>query len=492
MIPEYKQQAQDAQDAQDAKNLELKKSLHKFASSGDVEAITALFEANPELDINIVSKGKNIALHSALSHNQQGLIIDYLISQGADIHAFNTKGYNPVILAIIHCQRNGCQALQKLINAGADCTSKFGRCRFSGMSPLDLAIQCNNKAAATLIERIRLEKKTTIDEKEVNSAQEIPAAKKNNHGTCPLCQCSVKFPTKMSFILNDQGHAEKKERERSITQLCEVIQSNPHEPTKEHYTSRKYLDQFLSHAGGNAFEKLCKIEYHGIGNKNKLRKELSESYSILHAVQQCCDDLGKTSERIETDPPIHLEQVFLIDLCSGKSLTTALCGALFPSEPCDPGYGNNHFLAVDRLPTHLIPHFLQDANASYLSRDIMIPEFFTELEKEVHRQAAEGRTAILVGMHLCGNLSERAIEVFQRIPLIKALILSPCCLPKLRRGIPFDSFQRHEEEDLYVTWSRYLEEKMDENSQHTNLTVQRYFDKEVHSIKNAIITGVKR
>jgi hypothetical protein len=33
---------------------------------------------------------------------------------------------------------------------------------------------------------------------------------------------------------------------------------------------------------------------------------------------------------------------------------------------------------------------------------------------------------------------------------------------------------------------------MDENSQKGNLTVERYFDKEMHSIKNAIITGVKR
>jgi hypothetical protein len=271
-----------------------------------------------------------------------------------------------------------------------------------------------------------------------------------------------------------------------------VIQTNQHQPTKELYTSRKYLDQFLSHAGGSAFEKLCKIEYHGIGNKNKLRKEISESYSILHAVQQCCLDLG-ISDRIENNPIDHLEHVFLIDLCSGKSLTTALCGALFPSEPSAPGYGNNHFLAVDQLPVHLIPHFLQDANSTYLSRDIMIPEFLVALEQEVYRQTAGGRTAILVGMHLCGNLSERAIELFQRIPLIKALILSPCCLPKLRSGITdFDSFQKHEEEDMYIAWSRYLEEKMDENSQKGNLTVERYFDKEMHSIKNAIITGVKR
>jgi len=127
---------------------------------------------------------------------------------------------------------------------------------------------------------------------------------------------------------------------------------------------------------------------------------------------------------------IRLEQVFVIDLCSGKSLTTSLYGALFPSEQSKPGYGNNHFLAVDRLPVHLIPYFLQDANLSYLSQDITIPEFFAEVEQEVHRHTDEGRTAILVGMHLCGNLSERAIELFRRIPLIKALVLSPCCCTK--------------------------------------------------------------
>jgi hypothetical protein len=481
-----------AEQPQDVNDGELKKSLRKFAGSGDVEAITALFEAFPDLDINMTSKGKNNALHSALSHNQQGFIIDYLIKQGADIHAFNTKGFNPLILAIIHCQRNGIRALEKLISAGVDCTSTFMRGKFSGLTPLDLAVQFNNKQAATkLLEQIHWKKRhTSIDEEKVNPLK--VHTKKKNHSTCPLCQCSVKFPTKLSYVLNDQDQAEKKERERSITWQDEVIQTNQHQPTKELYTSRKYLDQFLSHAGGSAFEKLCKIEYHGIGNKNKLRKEISESYSILHAVQQCCLDLG-ISDRIENNPIVHLEQVFLIDLCSGKSLTTALCGALFPSEPSAPGYGNNHFLAVDQLPVHLIPHFLQDDNSTYLSRDIMIPEFLVALEQEVHRQTAGGRTAILVGMHLCGNLSERAIELFQRIPLIKALILSPCCLPKLRSGITdFDSFQKHEEEDMYIAWSRYLEEKMDENSQKANLTVERYFDKEMHSIKNAIITGVKR
>jgi len=477
------------QQALDANNGVLKTTLHRFAGSGDVEAIAALFQANPDLDINISSKGKNTALHSALSHNQQGLVIDYLISHGANVMAFNTKGFNPLVLAIIHCQ-NGTQALEKLIKAGVDCTSTFGRGKFSGLSPMDLAFQCNNEQATHLLENLQLKHKAVFDEK--------PPAQKKNHGSCPLCRCSVKFPTKMSFILNDQQDAERKQNERlMILQQDQVIETvRTHDPKKlmkELYTSRKYLDQFLSHSGGSAYEKLCRIEYHGIGNKNKLRKEISESYSILRAVEQCCDDLrNTTSGRSETDSVIQLEQVFVIDLCSGKSLTTALCGALFPSERSEPGYGNNHFLAVDRLPVHLIPHFLQDANSSYLSRDIMIPEFFAELEQEVHRHSVEGRSAILVGMHLCGNLSERAIELFRRIPLIKALVLSPCCLPKLRKGVTaFDLFEKDRGEDPYFAWSRYLEERINEESKETNLTVRSYFDSYMHSIKNTIITAVK-
>jgi hypothetical protein len=487
------------QQAVDANNGVLKTTLHKFAGSGDAEAITALLQANPDLDINISSKGKNTALHSALSHNQQGLVIDCLISYGANVMAFNTKGFNPLVLAIIHCQ-NGTQALEKLIKAGVDCTSAFGRGKFSGLSPMDLAIQSNNEQAKTLLENMQLKQKAVIDEK--------PPSQKKNHGTCPLCRCCVKFPTKMSFILSQQEDAEKKERERLILQQDQIIESkrthDPKQLMKKLYTSRKYLDQFLTHSGGSAYEKLCRIEYHGIGNKNKLRKEITESYSILHAVEQCCDDLRNidTSDRSETDSVIQLEQVFVIDLCSGKSLTTALCCALFPSEQSEPGYGNNHFLAVDRLPVHLIPHFLQDANSSYLSRDIMIPEFFAELEQEVRRHTIEGRTAILVGMHLCGNLSERAIELFRRIPLIKALVLSPCCLPKLRKGVTvFDLFEKNIGEDPYFAWSRYLEERinedmtneetMNEESKGTNVAVRSYFDTYMHSIKNTIITAVK-
>eukprot|EP00471_Norrisiella_sphaerica_P011299 CAMPEP_0184496396 /NCGR_PEP_ID=MMETSP0113_2-20130426/33853_1 /TAXON_ID=91329 /ORGANISM="Norrisiella sphaerica, Strain BC52" /LENGTH=229 /DNA_ID=CAMNT_0026883003 /DNA_START=314 /DNA_END=1003 /DNA_ORIENTATION=+ len=43
------------------------------------------------------------------------------------------------------------------------------------------------------------------------------------------------------------------------------------------------------------------------------------------------------------------------------------------------------------------------------------------------------RTAILIGIHLCGTLSSVAVQIFQKVPLLSSLILSPCCMPRRRR-----------------------------------------------------------
>ena len=143
---------------------------------------------------------------------------------------------------------------------------------------------------------------------------------------------------------------------------------------------------------------------------------------------------------------------------------------------------------MDKLPTHLVPHFLQNENVSYLSRNIMSEDTLLELEREVYRQTKEaGRTAILVGMHLCGHLSERAIDMFKRIPLIQAIILSPCCLPKVRS----DAFEVRltEHEDSYVAWSHYLKEAVQKSVVDKGQNIRLYHDSEVHSIKNAVIIG---
>merc|ERR1719253_2154851 len=61
----------------------------------------------------------------------------------------------------------------------------------------------------------------------------------------------------------------------------------------------------------------------------------------------------------------------------------------------------------------------------------MSREIQAELAEMVRYHSSEhGRTCILVGMHLCGLLSEKAIEFFARMPEVRGLVLSPCCLPR--------------------------------------------------------------
>lgn len=252
--------------------------------------------------------------------------------------------------------------------------------------------------------------------------------------------------------------------------------------------SRKYLDRFLQ---SPAYEIICRIDYHGVNNMHKLRKEVSESYAMLDSIQGCCAELGI---------PETLDNVYVIDLCSGKSLTTAIGGALFPK---------GLFLAVDKLEPHFVPHFGQQANTEYLSHDVMTRPFFNLLEQKVQKvlRLEPDRVVILIGMHLCGHLSIRAIDLFHRIPLIRGMILSPCCLPK-RYGIEIrPSVQDNDDTlaptDIYGHWCNHLTEMIqkkgeavatttnEQSSRPSESRVSMHRDRDMHTIKNCIIRTLR-
>mmetsp|Transcript_29136 Transcript_29136/g.33851 ORF Transcript_29136/g.33851 Transcript_29136/m.33851 type:complete len:500 (+) Transcript_29136:39-1538(+) len=490
------------QQALEANNKNSCKTLHQFASFGDTEAVKSLVENHPDgkIDINIVApRSKNTALHCALIFKQQGFIIDYLISKGADINAFNCKGYNPITYAIIHC-RPGTQALQKILHSRPSLsTITFFKGRFEGLTIVDVARQHKNEEAVRILQKVasslstdKLDEKvftqyeggsSNATEKIINNrgyCQEVGISDKGK-GVCPICNFKVKYPVKMSFIEFNQKQAEK-----------EYYNRNKESSTKDIYIQRKYMDQFMTQNNGEAYKKLCQIEFHGVANMQKLRKEISESYSILHAVQDSVDTLRGTHRPTSSDDMkgiLTIDNVFLIDLCSGKSLTAAIFGALFTKE------NNNHVLAVDRLRPHMVPHFLSYESSQYLSRDIFDDIFFKELEQEVYRQTVnEGRTAVLVGCHLCGILSERAIEFFDKIPFIEILILSPCCLPKLSKGNHnFLNKKIQCAEESYIAWSEYLKKMVASSCASDDTAALRsYRDEEMHSPKNSIITAVRK
>jgi hypothetical protein len=205
-----------------------------------------------------------------------------------------------------------------------------------------------------------------------------------------------------------------------------------------------------------------KLEYHIFTNKRHLKKEISESCAILKALE------GVKSQQLQ-----------LIDLCSGSSLTTTLFGILFPESKA---------VAVDMLSKEFAPHYLKD-NLSYLQADINKEAFVSTLQK--NHMGDDG--AVLVGMHLCGDLSIRAIEIFETLPQIKVIILSPCCFPKHDGGSRMEAeAMRHlegiKDETLkYAAWSQYL---LDSISKHCSTSYQTQ-DTNIMSTRNRVIVGCR-
>lgn len=94
----------------------LAQQLHNAAQVGNIQEIQSIFIKHPELSIDSHRKG-NTALHTALYHNQDGLLLDYLLECGASVNSPNSKGYTPLDLSIMYCK--GGKAAEKLIGAGA-------------------------------------------------------------------------------------------------------------------------------------------------------------------------------------------------------------------------------------------------------------------------------------------------------------------------------------------------------------------------------------
>eukprot|EP00984_Skeletonema_dohrnii_P006565 scaffold2352_cov90-Skeletonema_dohrnii-CCMP3373.AAC.4 len=491
--------------------------LHNAAQVGNIQEIQAIFEKH-QLPIDSHRRG-NTALHSALYHNQDGLLLDYLLEHGANVNTPNSKGYTPLDLSIIYCKRG--KAAEKLIGAGAQWKEKYDEessngmpfkmpLTFAGLTPLEVARKYKNEEVVELL-TAKLHHDETNYCQPISSDADADASTTNGappmkkwHSICPICKDTVRFPTSMSRILIDQAILEERLQNVNGVLLDSKEKSGKN---RKKYIARKYLDQFVSHANGKAYEKLCGIEYHAVQNM-RLRKEISESMGVLSAVQQCCYELkgGKDGGTAKEEDTFHLENVFLIDLCSGRGLTTALGGALHDDDDNDDGNGNssnNFFLSIDRMLPHTVPHFLQDGeNRKYLSRDVMSETLFAELQEIVSEQLDLDRTPILVGMHLCGVLSERAVEFFERIPSIKGIVLSPCCLPKRheqKKGITkfakgkvdYDFLGSNEENGElynYFKWNHYLKEMMSKSTPHVN----SFTDDEMHTEKNAVVVGIRK
>jgi len=110
-----------------------------------------------------------------------------------------------------------------------------------------------------------------------------------------------------------------------------------------------------------------------------------------------------------------------------------------------------------------------------ITRTKLLSEWITEVTKD--------KIGVFVGTHLCGNLSESFIEVFNNVNQLKCGILSPCCLPKRDKTIRTKA--KKMKLNGYQLWTLYLYFLL--KSDHKN--IQR--EEEMISTKNNFIMALR-
>jgi len=147
------------------------------------------------------------------------------------------------------------------------------------------------------------------------------------------------------------------------------------------------------------------------------------------------------------------ESFHIIDLCCGKGFLATLVAVMYPQFKVT---------AVDWLEAPFLPHFNEAGilNCDYAILNVLAPSFSTDVDSLIDEKG--GRPAIVLGMHLCGLLSFRAIQLLEDLPRVHGLVLSPCCLPNatMAEGTPSSVYEGKKEVQKYDRWCDHLETRI--------------------------------
>lgn len=135
-------------------------------------------------------------------------------------------------------------------------------------------------------------------------------------------------------------------------------------------------------------------------------KELSEACSVCEQVRALvgADTVAAGGEG-----------AVVLDVCSGKGLGATLLSYMLPK---------GRVVMLDANGEMELAHVAARPNLSFRHADI----FSAQLPAVVREEAAGAAVCVAVGMHLCGPLSPRLIDLTFAIERIDALLLCPCCL----------------------------------------------------------------
>jgi hypothetical protein len=222
----------------------------------------------------------------------------------------------------------------------------------------------------------------------------------------------------------------------------------------------------------SAVQLLSSPALHCLNRRGKFTRELTEALAMLAQLRRIIaraeahsDETDETDETDEPDEPGDTGSRpgsgswHVIDLCCGKAFFGTLVAALFPSCCVH---------CVDRQPPTFLPHFVLAGLAeriAYVQLDVLSIGFVNEVRALI--EANGGRRVIVMGMHLCGILALRAIDLIRQLPRVEALVLAPCCLPNAAHAedTPPSVFEPREPHAQYTRWCDFLERRIQGRSE---------------------------
>eukprot|EP01103_Thecamoeba_quadrilineata_P013732 TRINITY_DN3900_c0_g1_i1.p1 TRINITY_DN3900_c0_g1~~TRINITY_DN3900_c0_g1_i1.p1 ORF type:complete len:246 (+),score=46.28 TRINITY_DN3900_c0_g1_i1:3-740(+) len=166
-------------------------------------------------------------------------------------------------------------------------------------------------------------------------------------------------------------------------------------------------------------------------NSHSIKKELSESFALYSKLEPLLKKYPDPS------------QVVLFDVCSGKGFLSCLLSFLYPST---------QIYMIDKDTKINLTHLKSLPNVTMKTFDIL-KNF--KLFQEWVNVTVENKTGILLGSHLCGELSENVIKLYNDGLNVKHLILVPCCISKTRKE-QTTTVAKRLNVDNYKYWCLYL------------------------------------
>ena len=137
-----------------------------------------------------------------------------------------------------------------------------------------------------------------------------------------------------------------------------------------------------------------------------LRKEIAEAMVTCAFIRE---------ELVAMDGSARGEKsIVVFDLCSGKGLTSSVCAETLGK--------NCEVIMVDSDRKMKLTHLDSERQVVHFALDV----YDEALDEMMARARASGARVVVCGVHLCGDLSRRSIELWSKYGDI--LVLSPCCL----------------------------------------------------------------